>query len=78
MCSGGVALEGDLQGGWDVHFQCYQDKFSIFQISYYTFKCWLKHASQPNSEPLASSSNRVQNNRSYIPANKIYVLKMFC
>ncbi len=27
--SGGVAL--DLQGGWDVRFQCYQAKVSIFQ-----------------------------------------------
>ncbi len=26
MCSGGVALDGDLQGGWDV-----QAKISIFQ-----------------------------------------------
>ncbi len=29
--SGGVALDGDLQGGWDVRFQSYQAKVSIFQ-----------------------------------------------
>ncbi len=31
MHSGGVALDGDLQGGWDICFQCYQAKVSIFQ-----------------------------------------------
>ncbi len=31
MRSGGVALDGELQGGWDVRFQCYQAKVSIFQ-----------------------------------------------
>ncbi len=26
-----MALDSDLQGGWDVRFQCYQAKVSIFQ-----------------------------------------------
>ncbi len=45
MHSGGVALDGDLQGGWDVCFQCYQPKACIAfsKIFYCTFKCLSKY-----------------------------------
>ncbi len=33
MHSGGVALDGDLQGGWDVPFQCYQCYLAPILIS---------------------------------------------
>ncbi len=31
ICSGGMGLDRDLQGGWGIRFQCYQAKVSIFQ-----------------------------------------------